>query len=99
MLLKMMTIIGNCSGVHNQRHLSSTERILEILSGSFFVLEYKIKYLSYRHSENHLCKIVNIVQKVSGVQLELKILIIEDEIRISNLLKMYLEREKFDVEV
>lgn len=46
-----------------------------------------------------MCKIANIVQKVSGVQLELKILIIEDEIRISNLLKIYLEREKFVVEV
>jgi DNA-binding response OmpR family regulator len=36
---------------------------------------------------------------VLGEEMEKRILIVEDEIRISNLLKMYLEREAFLVEV
>ena len=47
----------------------------------------------------HMLKLVKVQHCISGVQLDLKILIVEDETRISNLLRIYLERESFHVDV
>lgn len=44
-------------------------------------------------------KISKSTHRISGVQLDLKILIVEDETRISHLLRIYLERESYQVDV